>query len=150
MYQKGFSAYRKSAANTLEDKRMILLKLYEGALLFIGCAKRGMMGKSARIRGENISKIMAIINELECALDYEKGGEISTRLSSLYQFVMDRLLLASKNNDIKALEQAEQVISTLKDGFETALKELRRATAPSHIITNMSAPAPERSVQFAL
>lgn len=151
MYQTGSTAYKQSAANTVTDKREILLKLYAGAISFINCAKRGIMEKSPRIRGENISKTLDIINELECALDHEKGGEISSRLSSLYQYITDRLGFASRHNDIETLEQVKQIISILKDGFEQALKEQKSAAAPSqHVMPGVSSPAPERGVQFAL
>lgn len=150
MYQTGCSVYKQSAANTVEDKRLILLKLYEGMLVFLGCAQRGIMDNSARIRGENISKIIAIINELECALDHEKGGEISAQLSRLYQYSTDRLLYASRHNDLEALEQVKQVVTVLKDGFEKAYREQKKDVAPSHVIPSMSAAAPQRAVQFAL
>jgi flagellar protein FliS len=150
MYQTGCNVYKQSAANTVEDKRVILLKLYEGALVFIGCAQRGIMDNSSRIRGENISKVMAIINELECALDHEKGGNISSQLSSLYRYIMDRLLYASQRNDMEALNQVKQVISTLKDGFEEAYEKQKNEVAASQVVPSMPAAAPQRAVQFAL
>jgi flagellar protein FliS len=152
MYQKGCSAYRQSAANTVENKQVILLKLYEGALVFNSIAKRGIRNNSPRIRGENISKIMAIINELECALDHERGGEISTRLSSLYKYIMDRLLYASNHNDIEALEQVEKVMLVLKDGFEEAMKSQQKpAVMPSNVMPEMSSsPQSQKAVQCAV
>lgn len=155
MYQTGCSAYRQSAANTIEDKRVILLKLYDGALIFIKIAKRGIQDNSPRIRGENIGKTMAIISELQAALDHEKGGKISTNLDALYRFAMDRLLFASSNNDIEALNQVEKVLTTLKEGFESALKEQKRAAAASAaplpvppVMPGISAPAPQ-AMQYA-
>jgi flagellar protein FliS len=151
MYQTGCNAYRQSAANTIEGKPMILLKLYEGALVFIGIAKRGIENNSPKIRGENISKVMAIIDELERALDHERGGEISARLSSLYQYAMERLLYATGHNDIEALEQVKQVITLLKEGFEGAVRKQKIAFVPSsHVVTSMTVPEPQKAVQFAV
>ena len=151
MYQTGCSAYRQSAANTVEDKRIILLKLYEGALVFNSIAKRGIQENIPRIRGENISKVMAIINELECALDHERGGDISARLSSLYQYIMDRLLYASRYSDIDALEQVEQILSILKDGFKAAMKGQKDAVvSPQMIPPEVSSSQPQKEVQYAV
>jgi flagellar protein FliS len=152
MYQTGCNVYRQTAANTVEDKRMILLKLYQGALVFIRCAQRGIMDNSPQIRGENISKAMAIINELECALDHEKGGDISARLGSLYQYATQCLLHASLHNDTEALEQVKQLITTLKEGFEGAIQSQKSTTASPQAIPTMPAPEPQpqRPVQFAL
>jgi flagellar secretion chaperone FliS len=135
MYQIGCNTYRQSAGNMLEDKNVILLKLYEGAIKFLSIARRGIEANSPKIRGENISKAMAIITELDCALDMEKGGAIAVQLRSLYQFALDRLLSATMKNDMEALGQAKDVLTTLKEGFEGAVRATsavppRMETAP--------------------
>jgi flagellar protein FliS len=163
MYQTGCNAYRQSAGNTLEDRRVVLLKLYDGILKFLAQARRGILEGSPKIRGENISKIMAIVTELECALDHEKGGEIAANLSSLYQYITNRLTEASIKNDVEALDHVKEIISMLKDAFETAIQEQKKSTAaynntraatnhhPEVIPPGISAAAPpERGVQFAL
>jgi flagellar protein FliS len=157
MYQTGCNAYRQSASNTLEDRRVVLLKLYDGILKFLAQARRGILENSPKIRGENISKIMAIVTELECALDHEKGGEIAANLGSLYQHIMNRLTTASIKNDVEELDHVKEIVSMLKDAFEKAYQEQKRTAssfgtkAEPHpeIIPGMSA-APERGVQFAL
>lgn len=121
MYQNGCNAYRHSAGNTVEDNRVVLLKLYDGALKFLGYARRGIMEKSLNIRGENISKVMAIVTELDCALDMDKGGELSIQLASLYRYTMEQLTAANQHNDLKALGRAERILMTLKEGFEAAV-----------------------------
>lgn len=127
MYQAGRNAYINSVENTVEDKRVILIKLYEGAIKFINFAKRGINEKSPRIRGENISKVMAIVTELDCALDMERGGNIASNLRSLYGFVMNQLTAGNIKNDLKALDNAENILRTLKEGFEEAYLQQKMA-----------------------
>lgn len=129
MYQTGCNAYRQSAGNTVEDNRVVLIKLYTGAINFIIGAKRGISENSVKLRGENISKAMAIINELDCALDMDRGGALSVQLGSLYRFVMEQLTAGNRHNDLQALDQAESILATLKDGFETALRDQKSASA---------------------
>lgn len=154
MYRTGCNAYRQSAGNTLEDKPVVLLKLYDGILKFLAQARRGIMEGSPKIRGESISKIMAIITELECALDLEKGGEIAANLGNLYRFIMDCLTVASSQNNVDALDHVKEIISALKEGFEKALQEQKniespkKPTAPLQMMTGMG-PI-ERGVQFSL
>lgn len=157
MYQTGCKAYRQSAGNSLEDRRVVLLKLYNGILKFLAQARRGVIEGSPKIRGENISRIIAILTELECALDHEKGGEIATNLGNLYQYITNRLMTASAENDVESLDHVKEIVSTLKDGFEKAFQEQKntaaynnmRTTARPELISGMST-APERVVQFAL
>lgn len=127
MYRTGCNAYRQSAGNAVEDNRVVLIRLYDGAIRFIANAKRGISMHSAKIRGENISKAMAIVTELNCALDMDKGGSLSEQLRNLYRFVMMELTVGNLKNDPQALEQAETILLTLKEGFETAINQQKSA-----------------------
>ena len=129
MYQTGCNAYRQSAGNAVEDKRIVLLKLYDGVLRFIAQAQRGIQEGAPKIRGENISKAMAIIEELSCALDMERGGQLSAQLDGLYRYVINLLTMANVHNDISALGKASGILATLKEGFETAVREQKMAVA---------------------
>jgi flagellar protein FliS len=134
MYQNGCNAYRQSAVNIVEEKPVIVIKLYGGALKFITNAKRGIAEKSPRVRGEYISKVMAIVNELNCALDMERGGKLASQLDSLYQFVMEQLSIANIKNDLKALDQAEHILEMLKEGFEGAYDQIKRAGSTQKVV----------------
>lgn len=134
MYQNGCNAYRQSAANTVEDKPVVVIKLYDGALKFLANAKRGIAEKSPKIRGINISKTMAIVDELNCALDMDRGGKLASQLDSLYQFVMEQLSTANMKNDLHALDQAERILETLKEGFEGAYDQMKRAGSTQKVM----------------
>lgn len=148
MYQTGCNAYRQSAGNSIEDNRVVLIKLYNGAIKFIAGARRGIAESSAKIRGENISKAMAIIEELNCALDMEKGGQMAAQLNDLYRYAMDQLTKVTVQNDLQALEQAEGVLITLKEGFEGAYRQLKNGGAPQQIMEE-TRPIQE-GVRFAI
>lgn len=100
----------------------LLLKLYDGALNFVRIARRGMEENNPKIKGENISKVIAIISELDCALDMETGGGIAENLSTLYQHIIFRLVEANIKKDISGLDEAESILTTIKDGFLEAAK----------------------------
>ena len=125
MVQTGHQAYRQNAGNSVISKEQLLLKLYAGALNFLRLARRGMEEKNPRIKGENISKIIAIMTELDCALDMDAGGEISENLSSLYQHMIFRLVDINIKNDINGLDEVEHILMQIKDGFEQAVKITR-------------------------
>lgn len=122
MVYTGHQAYRQNAGNSVISKEQLLLKLYDGSLIFLRLARRGMEENNPRIKGENISKIIAILTELDSALDMEVGGEIAENLSALYRHVMYRLVEINIKNDLKGLDEVEHILSELKDGFEQAAK----------------------------
>lgn len=116
--------YKKAVlANT--DNVQIILMLYEGILNNLKIAKRNLESRDILSKGAYISKATLIVTELSNVLDMEKGGEISSNLRNLYNYVLQRLLYANCNNDINALEDAEKVIGTLKDGWKEMMNELK-------------------------
>ena len=123
MTPTGYTAYKHAAISATHSKEKILLMLYEGALRFVRFARMGLEEKSPKIRGENISKVMAILTELDCALDRESGGELVENLSDLYRYMMDRLPHANVKNDTEALDEVGRLLTELKEGFEGALQE---------------------------
>lgn len=133
MVYTGHQAYRQNAGNSVISKEQLLLKLYDGSLNFLRLARRGMEEDNPRIKGENISKIIAIMTELDCALDMETGGEIAENLSLLYRHVIYRLVEINVKNEITGLDEVEHVLSQIKEGFEEAVKltrEKKEAEAP--------------------
>ena len=128
MTPTGYAAYKHAAISATHSKEKILLMLYEGAVRFLKFARMGIEEKNPKIRGENISKVLAILTELDCALDREIGGDLVENLSDLYHYMMDRLVYASVKNDIEAIDEVERLLTELKDGFEGALqKDLKEA-----------------------
>jgi flagellar protein FliS len=126
MNNSGYNAYRHSAGNAVLSKDQILIRLYQGMIKFVSLAKRGIEMKSPKVRGENISKTMAILTELECALDKDAGGELSETLSDLYRYMIGRLTVANIENDISAINEVETIIIDLSDGFSGAAMANRK------------------------
>jgi flagellar protein FliS len=124
MTATGYDVYKRAAINTVHGKEKILLMLYEGAVRFLRLAGMGIEEKSAKIRGENISKVIGILTELDCALDRKAGGELVENLSDLYQYMVDRLVHANVKNDPAALDEVERLLTEIKDGFEGAAQKI--------------------------
>ena len=61
MTSTGYIAYKHAAISPTNSKEKILLMLYAGALRFVRFARTGIEQKNAKIRGENISKVLAIL-----------------------------------------------------------------------------------------
>ena len=132
MTGSAYTAYNNSMVHATDRKDTVLLMLYDGALKFVRFARIGIEEKNPKIRGENISKIMAILTELDCALDGEIGGPLAENLSRLYQYMMNRLTVANIDSNAGALDEVERLLSELRDGFERAVKK-EYAEVPVHL-----------------
>ena len=128
MAPNSLMAYQTSAAKITEDKEVILVKLLKGAINFIEFAKKGIMQNSPEIKGRYISKTIAIIIELDSALDRNVKNEIVANLSSLYQFVLKSLSKANIKSETDELDSAQKVLIDLKDGFISAADENKTDT----------------------
>ena len=140
MTYAGYSAYNR-VASTIDSKEMILVKLLEGSVRFIQAARVGLEAGNPRIKGENISRVVAIVTELDCALDRDMGGSLVENLSDLYQYVLNRLTLANLRNDNLMMGEVEGLLTTIKEGFAEALKQMPTTVVSDH---DLSYPAEYR------
>jgi flagellar protein FliS len=95
----------------------LVVMLYDGALRFSSEAREAIERKDVARRGRAISRAMAIVSELHCTLDMEAGGEVAQSLDKLYGFVRDRLMDASIRQDVRPLDEAIRVLTTLREGW---------------------------------
>jgi len=95
--------------------------MYEGALKFVTLAIEGVDTKDLAKKGTYINKTHDIINELSCALDMKKGGDVAHKLESLYQFILHQLTLANIKSDRKALESIVNVLTPLMEAWKELL-----------------------------
>jgi len=121
MKSMGYVAYKDSETQFTDNKGKILSLLFEGAIRFTRFAIMGMEKKDPRIKGENISKVLAILTELDCALDREEEKDLADNLNGLYQYMMRRLTYANFNNEKNALIEVDRLLSELKDAFDSAV-----------------------------
>ena len=124
MIATGYAGYRNVVAHTTESKEEILLMLYEGALISLKIARRGIREKNPKLKGEKISKVLAMLTELDCALDRENGGKLAENLGVLYHYLMERLTTANIKNDPEPLEEAERLLDELYEGFKGAAAQM--------------------------
>jgi len=102
------------------DPHKLISLLYQGALLEIANAKNGILRKETTAKGKSISRAIAIIGEgLNASLDKNVGGELAQNLSSLYDYMVARLVVANLNNDITVLDEVARLLTELKGAWDS-------------------------------
>ncbi|MCK8602387.1 flagellar export chaperone FliS [Desulfoferrobacter suflitae] len=139
MTPKGYAAYSSVAVNTMQNKEKILLMVYEGVIKYLELAQEGIRQQNPRMKGEAISKALAIITELDCALDSKVGGDLTQNLHVLYHWAMASITEANLKNDDAALAAVRKVLITISEGFEGAARHNHNPAPALH--TN-ARPAP--------
>ena len=111
----------------------LISMLYQGALLAIANAKNGIMRKDIPAKGAAISKAIAIIGEgLNASLDKKVGGELAQNLSSLYDYMVMRLLAANLNNDMAALDEVARLLNDLKGAWDSIRQSAAASAVSQH------------------
>lgn len=137
------------------DPHKLILMLYQGALLAIASAKNQMQNKEIVAKGESINKAMAIIDEgLKGSLDLNVGGELAQNLAALYDYMCQRLLVATLKNDPEILDEVSRLLTDIKSAWEAIRPEVLAATTnspqPSAVGSSGSPTASTTGKQAAL
>ena len=106
-------AYSKVQVQSTESKEDVLLLLFEEAIKRVRQARAGIEAGSPKIRGENLSRALAIVSELDCALDRTLELDMVESLSGLYRYMIQQITMANVQNDASALEPVESILKDL-------------------------------------
>ena len=110
--------YRTTQAQTASPMELVVL-LYDGAIRFLADAERAMASGDLRARATAVSRALAIVNELQATLDLERGGAIAEELDRLYDYIQDRLLRFTRDQDAAALADAQRVLNAVAEAWRT-------------------------------
>lgn len=108
--------YKNNQISTSSQGKLILM-MYEGAAKFTTMAIKSMDEGDIAGKATYIRKTHDIINELSVSLDLKKGGEVTARLETLYQFILRQLTMANIKSDREALESILKVLEPLQDAW---------------------------------
>ncbi len=116
----GSAAYQNisnfSAIEDADPHKLIDI-LFTAALDQIAQAKGGFKREDTPARGKAISKAISIIEELRGSLNMEAGGEISTNLHDLYEYMKRQLLQANLESRLEILDEVTILLEKLRSGW---------------------------------
>jgi len=92
--------------------------LMEGALEQIRLAKESMTHDAIAMKGQSISRAIHIIGGLQGSLNKEAGGMIAENLNNLYDYMVNRLLIANSQNDSSILDEVSGLMIEIKMGWD--------------------------------
>ena len=130
----GLQAYQRVNTQTSitdADPHKLIQLLYNGAIERINMAKARMQAKDHVGKAQLINKAIEIVGSLRAFLDFEKGGELAERLEALYEYMERSLFEASAHNDAAKLNEVQNLLRTVKEGWDGIRQEaLSRQAEP--------------------
>ncbi|SDX46575.1 flagellar protein FliS [Collimonas sp. OK242] len=102
--------------------QQLLSMLFDGAKAAISMARHHMASGDTVAKGNAISKAVSIIDSgLKASLDPDAGGsagaELAANLSSLYDYINQRLLYANLRNDPGLLDEADRLLENIASAW---------------------------------
>lgn len=127
---RAMNTYRSIGAETaVHDATThgLVLLLFDGARVAIGDARAQMQLRQVAAKGRAIGKAIEIIDSgLKASLDMERGGRIAERLYSLYEYMIERLMLANLRDEPACLDEVGRLLAEI----ESAWREIGPPPAP--------------------
>ena len=129
MYSNGIQSYVKTDISTSDPLRLVIM-CYEGAIDSLKLAKEKMKEENYEKKAKAFIKAQNIIDELLCSLDFEKGGDIARNLSSLYNYMLRRILHGNVNKDMNAIDEVIGMLNELLSAWQSIYLQ-KEVQAPS-------------------
>ena len=130
MYKSGATQYQQvnGTSEVLDaDPHRLIQLLMEAALTRMaqakGAIKRGDMEEKARLLG----RVNEIIQTMQSSLDHDQGGDIAANLDRLYDYMLRRLIEATRHNDASMVEEVMGLLLEVKSGWDGIRQEYLQA-----------------------
>lgn len=120
--------YREMEVMAMPPARRLVV-LYAQLLTALRQARRHMELGEIEPRTERLLHAEEIVRELAVSLDRERGGELASRLSELYAWMLAQVAGLYAAPEPGRLDQVIRIVAELHDAWGTAASQL--AAAPS-------------------
>lgn len=130
MWDNAHDAYLESRILSADPLELVRLT-YRGAMGVVREAREHLANGRIMERAKAISKASEILLELMASLDHGRGQEISRHLSSLYEYMLQRLIDANFKQQDEPLAEVLGLLATLLEGWDGISLPQETTTAPS-------------------
>ena len=109
------------------------LMLFDGAITFTGVALQAIVRSDYELKGNMISKSIAVINGLKDCLDLTHG-ELPSNLHDLYEYMVEKLFKANLTTDVEAIEEVQSLLKTVRESWAQIPSEVHqvKSSNPRH------------------
>lgn len=125
----GIKAYKSVGIKddlAVADPHRVIQLLMQGALENMAKAKGAIERKDFASKGQTIGKAIAIISALRSSLDLSVAGDISVNLSDLYEFMIDHLTMASRDQSVSKVNDVIEIMLMIKSAWDQIPPEARQ------------------------
>ena len=115
-YNQALNNYQKTAVETADILQLVIM-CYDAAIHDLEEARKLHESNAIEATFEKLRHAQDIVTELLIGLDYERGGEISTNLSKLYNYILRQLIGINIRQDTAMYGHLIHILSELRDAW---------------------------------
>ena len=116
-YASAKQAYAEASVMTASPERLVVM-LYDGAIGFLRQASLAIAAGDRDMARARMRRAEAIVDELNLTLDMEQGGDVATRLRSIYLFCKRHLWEAQLRQDAAPVADVIRLLADLREAWE--------------------------------
>jgi flagellar secretion chaperone FliS len=106
--------------------QMLLDATAERMMTARGCIERGETSRKAKL----LHSCVTLIAELRGSLNMAEGGPLARNLSSLYEYMARRLMLANVQNDVGPVNEVLSLMNEIRSAWIAIGPEVRNVPNP--------------------
>jgi flagellar protein FliS len=113
---RGAAAYRQTHVQSSSPLELVVL-LYNGLLEHLLATGQAFDRNDLVAKRDHLSRVLAIVAELQSTLNMAEGGDIAVSLDALYSYAIDRLTDFNVKGDRAALDEVQRLLTPLRDAW---------------------------------
>lgn len=117
IYGNPLKSYQKTNIETADPIKLVIM-CYDVIVRDLEAAKSSHVDRDMEKVYEKVHHAQDIITELLLSLDYERGGEISTNLSQIYNYMIRQLMGINSAHDTAVYDALVHMLRELKEAWE--------------------------------
>ena len=131
------------------SKEQLVVMLFDGIIRFTEQARKAIAEQQIEDSHHALMRAQAIIMELICTIDKEKGGEIANGMMSLHAYAFNCLIVCNMKKDASKIDEVQKIYRELREAWVSAMDSLgissnagKPIAAPATSVQPSAAPAP--------
>jgi flagellar protein FliS len=105
------------------SREQLIPLMYEHLLVGLKRASKQIREKDIEGKAASVEKASGILYELLASLNFDEGGEIASRLASLYTYFLKELTEASRTLNAARLDPLIEMVTSLHDAWVEATQK---------------------------
>lgn len=115
--------YLKTQIETASKEQLVVM-LFDGIIRFTELARKAIQEERIEESHNALMRAQAIVMELICTVDRDKGGEVANNLMSLHAYAFNCLIVCNMKKDVSKIDEVQNIYRELREGWVVAMDKL--------------------------